>query len=64
MPFEYMKLIFLGNIVSARGSGMGVSDNTIGELTTFIQHMFPRFSGFTRIGLYRMKQFYELYSSA
>ncbi len=62
------ELVFLyfnvGNIVSAKVAEGVWGENTVGELAAFVQNKFPGFSGFTRRGLYRMKQFYEVYSSA
>jgi predicted nuclease of restriction endonuclease-like (RecB) superfamily len=37
-------------------------DKTVEELSVYIMNRFPGLSGFTRRGLYRMKQFYETYS--
>lgn len=37
-------------------------DKTVEELSSYIMTRFPGLSGFTRRGLYRMKQFYETYS--
>ncbi|MEK1089545.1 DUF1016 N-terminal domain-containing protein, partial [Mycobacterium ulcerans] len=38
-------------------------ENTVEELASFIQDNCPGLKGFNRRGLYRMKQFYETYSS-
>lgn len=38
-------------------------DKTVEELATFIQKEYPEIKGFNRRGLYRMKQFYETYTS-
>ncbi|MEP7231159.1 MAG: DUF1016 N-terminal domain-containing protein [Ginsengibacter sp.] len=62
---ELVLLYFnVGNIVSAKVAEGVWGENTVGELATFVQNKFTGFSGFTRRGLYRMKQFYEVYSSA
>ena len=62
---ELVLLYFkVGNIVSAKVSEGIWGENTVGELANYIQNKFDGFSGFTRRGLYRMKQFYEVYSSA
>jgi predicted nuclease of restriction endonuclease-like (RecB) superfamily len=62
---ELVLLYFnVGSIVSGKVAAGIWGENTVGELATFIQNKFPGFSGFTRRGLYRMKQFYEVYSSA
>jgi DUF1016 N-terminal domain len=61
---ELVLLYFnVGNIVADKVAAGVWGENTVGELAAFIQNKFPGFSGFTRRGLYRMKQFYELYSS-
>lgn len=61
---ELVLLYFnVGKIVSVKVVEGIWGENTVGELATFIQNKFPGFSGFTRRGLYRMKQFYEVYSS-
>jgi len=39
-------------------------EKTVDELAGFIQTNYPEIKGFTRRSLYRMKQFYETYSSA
>ncbi len=62
---ELVLLYFkVGNIVSAKVAEGVWGENTVGELASYIQNKFYGFSGFTRRGLYRMKQFYEVYSSA
>lgn len=61
---ELVLLYFrVGGIVSVKVAEGIWGENTVGELATFVQNKFPGFSGFTRRGLYRMKQFYEVYSS-
>lgn len=61
---ELVLLYFkVGSIVSAKVAAGAWGENTVGELASYIQVKFPGFSGFTRRGLYRMKQFYEVYSS-
>lgn len=40
-----------------------MGENTVGELAEFIQANYSGYKSFTRRGLYRMKQFYEVYSS-
>jgi len=39
-------------------------EKTVDELASFIQKNHPELKGFNRRGLYRMKQFYEIYSSS
>jgi predicted nuclease of restriction endonuclease-like (RecB) superfamily len=53
----------VGNIVSEKVSAGAWGDNTVEELASFIQDKCPGLRGFNRRGLYRMKQFYETYSS-
>ncbi len=61
---ELVLLYFkVGSIVSAKVSEGVWGESTVSQLATFVQNKFPGFSGFTRRGLYRMKQFYEVYSS-
>lgn len=52
-----------GKIVSEKVSSGKWGENTVGELAVFIRGQFPSLSGFTRRGLYRMVQFYEVYAS-
>jgi DUF1016 N-terminal domain len=61
---ELVLLYFnVGQIVSLKVAEGIWGDNTVGELAAYIQKRFPGFSGFTRRGLYRMRQFYDIYSS-
>ncbi|WP_153800085.1 PDDEXK nuclease domain-containing protein [Foetidibacter luteolus] len=61
---ELVLLYFkVGGIVSIKVADGIWGENTVGELAVFVQNKFPGFSGFTRRGLYRMKQFYDTYSS-
>jgi predicted nuclease of restriction endonuclease-like (RecB) superfamily len=61
---ELILLYFkVGNIVSEKVSAGAWGDNTVEELASFIQDNYPGLKGFNRRGLYRMKQFYETYSS-
>lgn len=61
---ELVRLYFkVGNIVSDKVAARTWGDNTVDELASFIQQKFTGYRGFTRRGLYRMKQFYEVYSS-
>ncbi|TNF45555.1 MAG: DUF1016 family protein, partial [Bacteroidetes bacterium] len=60
---ELVLLYFtVGKTVSMRVAEGTWGDKTVEELSTFILNRFPGLSGFTRRGLYRMKQFYETYS--
>lgn len=61
---ELVLLYFkVGNIVSEKVAAGTWGDNTVAELASYLQKNNSGFSGFTRRGLYRMKQFYEVYSS-
>jgi predicted nuclease of restriction endonuclease-like (RecB) superfamily len=53
----------VGKTVSERVLNGMWGDKTVEELSSFILDKFPGLSGFTRRGLYRMKQFYETYFS-
>ena len=54
----------VGKYISLQISGAAWGDKTIDELAAFIQRKHPEIKGFNRRGLYRMKQFFETYSSA
>ncbi|RTL54362.1 MAG: DUF1016 family protein [Sphingobacteriales bacterium] len=61
---ELVLLYFkVGNIVSEKVSAGAWGENTVEELASFIQDNCSGLKGFNRRGLYRMKQFYETYSS-
>lgn len=61
---ELVLLYFkVGNLVSEKVSAGAWGENTVEELASFIQEEYPGLKGFNRRGLYRMKQFYENYSS-
>ena len=60
---ELVLLYFtVGKTVSVRVVEGSWGDKTVDELSAYILNRFPGLSGFTRRGLYRMKQFYETYS--
>ena len=60
---ELVLLYFtVGKTVSVRVAEGTWADKTVEELSAYIMNRFPGLSGFTRRGLYRMKQFYETYS--
>jgi predicted nuclease of restriction endonuclease-like (RecB) superfamily len=62
---ELILLYFkVGNLVSEKVSAGAWGENTVEELASFIQDNCPGLKGFNRRGLYRMKQFYETYSSS
>lgn len=53
----------VGRYISDRLSNAVWGDKTVDELADFIQTEHPDIKGFNRRGLYRMKQFYEIYNS-
>lgn len=62
---ELVLLYFkVGNIVSGKVSAGAWGDNTVEELAGYIASKYPGLQGFNRRGLYRMKQFFETYSSS
>jgi len=54
----------VGQYLSIQLSNAAWGDKTVDELADFIQRKYPEIKGFNRRGLYRMKQFFETYSSA
>ena len=48
--------------LSERAKEAAYGDGYIDALSEYIQDRFPGIKGFNRRGLYRMKQFYELYA--
>jgi DUF1016 N-terminal domain len=60
---ELVLLYFnVGKVVSEKVIARKWGENTVQELANFIQLKVPHLSGFNRRGLYRMKQFFEVYS--
>jgi predicted nuclease of restriction endonuclease-like (RecB) superfamily len=60
---EIVKLYYeIGRTVSERVTDRKWGEKTVDELAAFIKLKTPELKGFTRRGLYRMKQFYETYS--
>ena len=53
----------VGQYISLQLEKANWGDKTVDELASFIQEEYPEIRGFNRRGLYRMKQFYETYSS-
>lgn len=51
----------VGKFLSEHSKEMNYGDGYIDSLALYIQKQFPGIKGFNRRGLYRMKQFYELY---
>ncbi len=52
----------VGKFLSERAKEAAYGDGYIDALSEYIQDRFPGIKGFNRRGLYRMKQFYELYA--
>lgn len=60
---ELVLLYFnVGGIVSEKVKAGSWGEKTVDELADFIQNQQPGLKGFNRRGLYRMKQFYQVYS--
>lgn len=51
----------VGRFLSEQSKEASYGDRYIDSLASFIQDQFPGIKGFNRRGLYRMKQFFELY---
>lgn len=51
----------IGKFVSAKVSSGDWGDGVVVQLAEHIQFQYPNLKGFTKRGLYRMKQFYETY---
>ncbi len=52
----------IGQFLSEKSMEASYGDRYIDTLSDFIQRQFPGIKGFNRRGLYRMKQFYEIYA--
>lgn len=52
----------IGKYISEQSQNAEYGDAFIQNLAEFFEKSYPDLKGFTRRGLYRMKQFYELYS--
>lgn len=62
---ELILLYFnVGKIVSEKVANASWGDATVTDLALYIAERQPLLKGFNRRGLYRMKQFYEVYSDA
>jgi len=60
---ELVLLYFnVGRFVGEKVHSGNWGENTVQQLADFIKSKAPNLSGFNRRGLYRMKQFYEVYS--
>ncbi len=53
----------VGKFISEEAKTASYGDSFIDELSRYIQDTFPGIKGFNRRGLYRMKQFYEVYAN-
>lgn len=51
----------IGEYISKESQNAGYGDAFVQKLADFFAENYPDMKGFTRRGLYRMKQFYELY---
>ena len=51
----------VGEYLSKESKNTAFGDDYINSIAKEIQSAFPGIKGFTRRGLYRMKQFYEMY---
>lgn len=61
---ELVLLYFnIGKMVAERVAAGSWGDGTVNDLADYIAEKQPILKGFNRRGLYRMKQFYEVYSS-
>ena len=52
----------VGKFLSDKAKESVYGDGYVDSLASYIQERFPGIKGFTRRGLYRMRQFYELYA--
>lgn len=53
----------VGQYISKKLASATWGDKTVEDLATFIQKEYPKIKGFNHRGLYKMKQFYETYTS-
>ena len=59
---ELIKLYWnIGEYISRKIESAEWGDAVVGQLADYIQTKHPEFKGFTRRGLYRMRQFYDAY---
>ncbi len=59
---ELVKLYWnIGEYISKKIADAEWGDAVVDQLADYIQNSHPEFKGFTRRGLYRMRQFYEVY---
>jgi hypothetical protein len=59
---ELVKLYWsIGEYISKKIKSAEWGDAVVDSLADYIQSNYPEFKGFTRRGLFRMRQFYEAY---
>lgn len=62
---ELVKLYWnIGEYISKKIVSAEWGDAVVDQLADYIQRHYPDFKGFTRRGLYRMRQFYEVYRNS
>ncbi len=54
----------VGEYISKQVAGAAWGEKTVDELAEYISNRHPEIKGFNRRGLYRMKQFYEIYCNS
>jgi predicted nuclease of restriction endonuclease-like (RecB) superfamily len=54
----------VGHYISSRVTQSNWGDKTVVQLAEYIQKRYPDMKGYTRVSLYRMRQFYETYHDA
>ena len=54
----------VGEHISRRIASTNWGEKTVDELAAYLKHNHPELKGFSRRGLYRMKQFYETYAAS
>ena len=54
----------VGEYISRRIAAASWGEKTVDELATYLKRNHPELKGFNRRGLYRMKQFYDTYSTS
>lgn len=60
---ELIKMYWdIGSFLSKEAKNASFGDSYVDSVSEYIQKQFPGIKGFTRRGLYRMKQFYETYA--
>jgi predicted nuclease of restriction endonuclease-like (RecB) superfamily len=54
----------VGEFIGRRVANSSWGDKTVQQLAEYIENEYPNLKGYNRLGLYRMKRFYETYSSS